>query len=1399
MNANLQDRNAANLGDIVKHAALVALARLFTDRSEPFAWLDTHAYRLVATRNGSQVTAWRSETEARAARYTGYAEYRDREIPDMLSRSEYLCSSGLVLQIAGRLARPVLAESHPETRRSLSAELEAWGHTDALLLDDVRNLGTLDVTDRAGPLLALVDPLPANVADWPRIWTDEAVGGWFSALHAIEQLHAPGRPGAVLLYQWRRGTEHVAWPLPPRGFTPAGTHVVCQKGGRPCSHHLAVFATADMLTKVRETLASLGWDALAHGNGCMDRPRGALMPIDSTPRTCFDRLLAADYSGQWSAEGQRKHIVLSERLAATGVRTPAQSGMTREELRRELLRRLEMATKAGERILFAVDHQYAWPIRLQAAFGVDGLPWREALRALRQGATPKGLPGLEHPNSFCNKVNEKLEQDVFFSLGRLYSLPGEPSEGFGDLFRSTERALQGVGHEPFPANRIGDNGAVGGQTICGMREISLLLEEAEGAGIRLAVWPFDGLSLNDASYEGAHVCVEIYPTLLRPAGVRQTDENDATASADYMYEREREGTLGEVMDLRALRADEARLVRSEGWIFGVRPAGPTPRGSPGRPQRAPQRDEANEKAESLTPTAEQRAVIDCEAPIVRVIARAGTGKTTTMVERAARVLATTPDSEVAMLTFTRKAADELTSRFTERHGTAARQRFEANTFHGFALRRLLGSGATVDLGGELRYPLRDLRMLNEFGRKVALDYFARVERPDLELSDRWEDDLSKALNVRDPAQTRPFDLLLGQRTKEGKDLCVAWRGLLSLYAREGLLDFDVVMVVFEYLLRSDPEFRASARGGLTHWVADELQDTNYPQLRSLQHLAGYGAPEETRATQVVAVGDDFQTIYEWRGAVPEIFEKLVEWSRETCETLPLRISFRSCGAVVAVVNLRARALAREPAHEALSRRVEPELLVGRPTLTGKAWVAPDDQGLASLVRELREKTGGWRKISVLAYKNESTTEAVEEIEAAGIPADLVTAAPGKVPGVERCLALLSAWLLPSGRDLPLWWYFAQSADGIRPEGFRAIWRRSQGLTRLEARQTLSQLMGPLLGPLFLDWCRRDPTKGLDGFVEDFARLDQSIERDRIACNRVVQAMMASEQWAEDPLRLIGEMTRKDFAGDPSTNADRVQVSTIHQYKGLENDAVVLVYDFSPDEKPCLDYVGLSRAKRWLVARNTSIALRTDVLRRDWESAAPPQEAAISPSREITMKPVKVGHQWIDPSTGDVVEAPATPPSAGLRPAPPPGPTVPRATTPAAEPARNSSPPLEPGPTRKRFYWKDGTRVVPQSSTDSVLAGCPHAAIARMLTGLAAVGCRVENYGAVQRAGNFDNVMQTFAPLGAIQRWCRQQGVMDLSALIVGQKTNEPGKGHYGPECKDVGEWRDYLRAARAAR
>ncbi|MDX9722854.1 MAG: hypothetical protein RBU37_19045 [Myxococcota bacterium] len=269
---NRQDHNAANLGDLAKHAALAALTQLFVSRNPTFNWLDTHAYKLETTPTEPLRKDWSEQLQALATSHPGYQAYQQLE-EAFLARSRYLCSSGVVLELAGKSARLFLAEKHPATRAELRRQLEARGHSPQLLLEDVRDFGRLPLSNSgeqakrpinrnfSAPLLALVDPLPPKKEDWPQIWTDDAVGGWPSARQAIASLHAAGTDGALLLYQWRQHDEAVTWPeAPPSlGAKPRASLRLQQRSPKSCYHHLALY-TSDGLWPAANTLANtLGW------------------------------------------------------------------------------------------------------------------------------------------------------------------------------------------------------------------------------------------------------------------------------------------------------------------------------------------------------------------------------------------------------------------------------------------------------------------------------------------------------------------------------------------------------------------------------------------------------------------------------------------------------------------------------------------------------------------------------------------------------------------------------------------------------------------------------------------------------------------------------------------------------------------------------------------------------------------------------------------------------------------------------------------------------------------------------------------------------------------------------------------------------------------------------------
>jgi hypothetical protein len=277
----------------------------------------------------------------------------------------------------------------------------------------------------------------------------------------------------------------------------------------------------------------------------------------------FDDFVFADYSGALAPAAQRRGIALWRR-PREGRARKVPGPFTREGLRRALLAILAEATRRGRRVLFGIDYQWSWPLDLWRAAGLEGLAWRRALAALVDGAHDR--PPLGPPATFAAAFNAYAAADVFHcrvtSLARRYGLPTRPSWA-GDAVRLTERAMRGT----KPATRLGGTGAVAGQTLTGLVQLHLLLEEAAAARLRVLVWPMDGLVDDGRS----HVGVEIYPSFCRPRAVRKSDDADARACCDWAAEAD----LPRVLDLRRAPRDVRLAAAIEGWILGA-PVSPSP-------------------------------------------------------------------------------------------------------------------------------------------------------------------------------------------------------------------------------------------------------------------------------------------------------------------------------------------------------------------------------------------------------------------------------------------------------------------------------------------------------------------------------------------------------------------------------------------------------------------------------------------------------------------------------------------------------------------------------------------------------------------------------------------------------------------------------------------------------
>ncbi len=269
--------------------------------------------------------------------------------------------------------------------------------------------------------------------------------------------------------------------------------------------------------------------------------------------------------------------------------------------------------------------------------------------------------------------------------------------------------------------------------------------------------------------------------------------------------------------------------------------------------------------------AQLEAVTAPDGPVL-VIAGAGSGKTRTIVHRLAWLAEQgVPASDMLLLTFTRKASREMLLRATDLLGYSIGG-VHGGTFHSFAfsvLRQYRPAWAegpvTVMDSADSASAIQQCKERLKVGKgdrsfpktQTIIGLLSKARNKEISIGDVLQRDAQHLLPHADALES------IGE----------AYRG----YRRQhGLLDYDDLLFELEDLLKGDPE---AGREGLAerfreryrYIMVDEYQDTNRVQARLVRLLAG-------EAGNVMAVGDDAQSIYAFRGAdvpnnhhIPKLF------------------------------------------------------------------------------------------------------------------------------------------------------------------------------------------------------------------------------------------------------------------------------------------------------------------------------------------------------------------------------------------------------------------------------------------------------------------------------------------------------------------------------------------------
>ncbi|MGH9804092.1 MAG: ATP-dependent helicase [Candidatus Acidiferrales bacterium] len=687
-------------------------------------------------------------------------------------------------------------------------------------------------------------------------------------------------------------------------------------------------------------------------------------------------------------------------------------------------------------------------------------------------------------------------------------------------------------------------------------------------------------------------------------------------------------------------------------------------------------------ASDLNPA--QRAAVEHLHGPVLVIAGAGTGKTRVISERIAHLLRAIPElsgENILAITYTKKAAAEMAARIRRAAGKRA-DGIGVFTFHAFCYDLLRRHHEALKILEPVDYWIFLRRRLDRLG----LDLFLRLSEPGRFLSDfdkffsRCQDELVspedyRAYVERLCAQLDSERALLGEEERAEREQELArQRELARAYAAaEQLLreadrtTFGGSLLSAVALLRARADLREYYQDRYRYILVDEFQDANIAQIELLSLLAG-------RHRNVMAVGDDDQAIYRFRGASYASFRKFAQLFPDRRE-ITLNENYRSTARIlrVATTLIAQNGLGRYKPDKRLLPLHPPGERVHLAELDDPAAEAAF---VVAQIERLRKEAGSCGGIAVLYRAHLHRDALVTALRRAGIAFVIRGLSVLTHPLVRDLIAWFRA--VENPRDnislarllaLPEWGLslenllellerahhekcsILQAVESLHPRvrdqqtrlgAFLALLSELRGLA---PRLPLTEFVERLLERINFRLLPADPDRPA---FEAFVRFLRQWEAEKSETKRLAEFVeyFGYFEEANGSVNLYGD---DDKAAPPE---DAVQLMTVHSAKGLEFNSVFLLRlnrndfptrrrrplfefpealmneplppgDFHVQEERRLCYVALTRARRRLALstlcgeRRAPSVFLEDILRdphaaRDVEQLTPAAVAADPP-------------------------------------------------------------------------------------------------------------------------------------------------------------------------------------------
>jgi DNA helicase-2/ATP-dependent DNA helicase PcrA len=625
--------------------------------------------------------------------------------------------------------------------------------------------------------------------------------------------------------------------------------------------------------------------------------------------------------------------------------------------------------------------------------------------------------------------------------------------------------------------------------------------------------------------------------------------------------------------------------------------------------------------------AQSRAVKVEEGPLL-LLAGAGSGKTKTLTHRIAYLIAEKGiwPNQILAVTFTNKAAREMRQRLWKLLGSATPKPAAAGNG---ASRRLKGEERALELTSKaqaegLAPPRNFMPWMGTFHgicvRLLRQDGEAIGVRPNFIIYDEEDrqglvKQVMKEQGITD-AKIKPRavsamisgaknDLLSPEDFKASanypfqKTVAAIYAGYEKAKQTAGALDFDDLLIETVRLFADVPAVRRKWQQQFKHILIDEYQDTNAAQYAIVKSLVG---PERN----ICVVGDDWQSIYSWRGAD---FTNILNFERDFKGAVVVKLeqNYRSTGAIL------------EAAHNVITKNVQrtekklwTEAGYGSPVQVHEVYDESEEAQLVAGRIKAQIAIGARRPedFAVLYRTNAQSYTLERALLQARVPYQII----GGVRFYDRkeikdVIAYLRLLYQPNDRVS-----FSRIANlpprGLGPSSLERFigWQAGSGLTLIEGLERVREIDGltpraknafEKLGGLLksLAETELEPSALIERLLSTTGYLDylrdgspQAEDREANISSLVSDAKTFAS--LETFLEEVALMSSSDQADQPSS----VTLMTLHAAKGLEFPVVFMVgmeegifphsriYDAGPselEEERRLCYVGMTRAREEL--------------------------------------------------------------------------------------------------------------------------------------------------------------------------------------------------------------------------